>query len=333
MRWSASRAGVPHLAPGALNTAGSALCAFLSTVVAKARGAQHPLLREASEAASRVDRLVTLVHTSCAAPLSSDESDSESDESESDSDSDTPDIRYAWEHTLRTRWSDTPGHDGLTEKVVRDALEGLDYKVYGGNPFLSDLARAYHERFGRDVLGLLRDGILNVERFLGELKDDADDEVFGLRLTRSMDLQPRESGSRDARTTNIPTPYCGAVGCLCPCCGRECLLWLVKYLSSPNAPTSVQKLEPVVDMDRLVDMYLLPSDMGNQLLDGDEDGITPLQGDCDDNDPLAFPGNMTPSSGRDYDCDGLVDDGLAVETYYADTDGDGFGNEASGPPS
>ena len=253
MRWIASRAGVPHLAPGALNTAGSALCAFLSTVVAKARGVQHPLLREAAASDSRVDRLVRLVHTSCAAPLSSDESESESDESESDSDSDTPDMRYAWEHTLRTRWSDTPGHDGLTEKVVRDALEGLDYTVYGGNPFLSDLARAYHERFGRDVLGLLRDGILNVERFLGELddelKDDVDDHVFGLRLTRSMDMQPRESGSRDARTTNIPTPYCGAVGCLCPGCGRECLLWLVKYLSSPDAPTSVKSLEPVVDME------------------------------------------------------------------------------------
>ena len=250
MRWIASRAGVPHLAPGALNTAGSALCAFLSTVVAKARGVGHPLLREAAESDSRVDRLVALVHTSCAAPLSSDdESAAESDESDrepwmtDDSDSDASDIRYAWEHTLRTRWSDTPGHDGLTEGAVRDALEGLDYKVYGGNPFLSDLARAYHERFGRDVLGLLRDGILNVERFLGELddelKDDVDDRVFGLRLTRSME-EPQDV---------VLEPCCGAVGCLCPCCGRECLLWLVKYLSSPNAPTSVKSLEPVVDME------------------------------------------------------------------------------------
>ena len=224
-----------------------------------ARGVEHPLLREAAASDSRVDRLVALVHTSCAAPLSSDESESESDESESEADSDRTDIRYAWEHTLRTRWSDTPGHDGLTEKCVRDALEGLDYTVYGGNPFLSDLARAYDERFGRDVLGLLRDGILNVERFLGELddelKDDVDDHVFGFRLTRSLDAfqqQPRDAvplGNREARTTNIPQPYCGAVGCLCPCCGRECLLWLVKYLSSPNAPTSVKKLEPVVDMD------------------------------------------------------------------------------------
>ena len=244
MRWIASRAGIPHVAPGALNAAGSALCTFLSTVVAKARGVGHPLLREAAASDSRVDRLVALVHTSCAAPLSSDdESESESDESESEADSDRMDIRYAWEHTLRTRWSDTPGHDGLTEGAVRDALEGLDYTVYGGNPFLSDLARAYDERFGRDVLGLLRDGVLNVDRFLreldDELKDDVDDRVLGLRMTKSTETRPPPDLE----------PCCGAVGCLCPCCGRECLLWLVKYLSSPDAPTSVKSLEPVVDME------------------------------------------------------------------------------------
>jgi histone H3/H4 len=254
MRWVSLRLGVPHLAPGALNTAGSALCAFLSTVVAKARSAEHPLLREAAESDSRVDRLVTLVHTSCAAPLSSDdESESESDESESEADSDRTDIRYAWEHTLRTRWTEAPGHDGLTESVVLRALEALDYKVYGGNPTLSELARMYHERFGQargsaDVLGLMRGGILNMDRVLSELDDErrdvVDDRAFELRLTRSMEEPP------DA----VPEPCCGAVGCSCPCCGRECLLWLVKYLSSPNDPnpyfsTSVTSLEPVVDMD------------------------------------------------------------------------------------
>ena len=220
MRWIASRAGVAHLAPGALDAASSALCAFLSTVVAKARGVEHPLLREAAESDSRVDRLVALVHTSCAAPLSSDdESESDCDEAESEADSDRTDIRYAWEHTLRTRWTEAPGHDGLTEHVILRALEALDYKVYGGNPTLSEMARAYHERFGRDVLGLLRDGILNVERFLSELddelKDVVDDRVFGLRLTKSTEGRGR---------TRLE-PCCGAVGCLCPCCGRECLLW------------------------------------------------------------------------------------------------------------
>ena len=248
MRWLASRAGVANLAPGALNTASSALCAFLSTVLAKARGIDHPLLRESAASDLRVDRLVDLVHTSCAAPLSSDESAWDCDEAEREANSDRTDIPYAWEHTLRTRWTDAPGHDGLTEDVIVSALEAINYKVYGGNPDLTLLAQRYHERFGRDVLGLLRDGILNVDRFLSELDDETrdivDDRAFGLRLTRSME-EPQDV---------VLEPCCGVVGCHCPCCGRECLLWLVKYLSSPNDPnpyhsTSVTSLEPVVDME------------------------------------------------------------------------------------
>ena len=62
-----------------------------------------------------------------------------------------------------------------------------------------------------------------------------DDRYFGLRLTRSMD------GPQDA----VPEPLCGAVGCPCPCCGRECLLWLVTYAGRAEV-TSVQ---PVVELE------------------------------------------------------------------------------------
>ena len=241
MRWIASRAGVAYLAPGALDAASSALCAFLSTVVAKARGVEHPLLREAAESDSRVDRLVALVHTSCAAPLSSDdESAYDCGEAEREANSDRTDIHYVWEHTLRTRWTEAPGYE-LTEHDILRALEALDYKVYGGNPTLSEMARTYHERFGRDVLGLLRDGILNVEWFLSELDDErrdvVDDRVFGLRLTKSSFIQ----GPQDP----VPESWCGAVGCPCPCCGRECLLWLVTYAGRAEV-TSVQ---PVVELE------------------------------------------------------------------------------------
>ena len=40
--------------------------------------------------------------------------------------------------------------------------------------------------------------------------------------------------------------------------------------------------------------------------DEDQDGA-PADVDCDDLDPLAFPGNETPASFRDYDCDGVLD--------------------------
>jgi hypothetical protein len=63
-----------------------------------------------------------------------------------------------------------------------------------------------------------------------------------------------------------------------------------------------------LDMARVeLDMAGVELDMIPVDADLDGDGVTILEGDCDDNDPLSFPGNTTPSSGRDYDCNGLVD--------------------------
>lgn len=47
--------------------------------------------------------------------------------------------------------------------------------------------------------------------------------------------------------------------------------------------------------------------VGDFCEDRDEDGFTGRDGDCDDDDPLAFPGNEEVSSFRDYDCDGRID--------------------------
>ncbi|MDP3940039.1 MAG: MopE-related protein, partial [Deltaproteobacteria bacterium] len=52
--------------------------------------------------------------------------------------------------------------------------------------------------------------------------------------------------------------------------------------------------------------------------DLDKDGVTACAGDCDDRDPLRFPGNTEACDGVDNDCNGLADD--------ADADGDGVAN-------
>jgi len=52
--------------------------------------------------------------------------------------------------------------------------------------------------------------------------------------------------------------------------------------------------------------------------------------DCDDTDPLIWPGAMERCDGRDQDCDGELDEDAAdALTWYLDADGDGYG--ASGP--
>jgi len=88
-------------------------------------------------------------------------------------------------------------------------------------------------------------------------------------------------------------------------------------------------------------------------VDSDGDGfgstITASSGvtnntDCDDNDADNYPSNVETCDGQDNNCDGLVDDAdpnvTGQNTYYADSDGDGFGNAgnsistcASTPPS
>ncbi|MCB9780582.1 MAG: hypothetical protein H6742_18590 [Alphaproteobacteria bacterium] len=63
--------------------------------------------------------------------------------------------------------------------------------------------------------------------------------------------------------------------------------------------------------------------------DPDEDGDgSPASEDCDDTDPAVFPGAEEICNDKDDDCDDEVDEGV-LSTWYADSDGDGFGDPDS----
>jgi len=54
-------------------------------------------------------------------------------------------------------------------------------------------------------------------------------------------------------------------------------------------------------------------------------GSTPTATDCDDADATAYPGATEVCDGVDNNCDGALDEGLAVD-WFADADADGFGD-------
>lgn len=60
--------------------------------------------------------------------------------------------------------------------------------------------------------------------------------------------------------------------------------------------------------------------------DNDRDGV-PFSHDCNDNDPMVFPGAPERCNGEDDDCDGRIDDGNGVQlAFFPDADGDHFGD-------
>jgi hypothetical protein len=73
---------------------------------------------------------------------------------------------------------------------------------------------------------------------------------------------------------------------------------------------------------------LLDDDCDGQIdegLDGDGDGFTVCSGDCNDANPLIYPGATEVCNTVDDDCDGSVDEGVTF-TYYRDQDNDSYGN-------
>ncbi|MCB9676936.1 MAG: hypothetical protein H6737_17605 [Alphaproteobacteria bacterium] len=54
-------------------------------------------------------------------------------------------------------------------------------------------------------------------------------------------------------------------------------------------------------------------------------GLSTVSGDCDDDDPDAYPNAPELCNGADDDCDGTADEGAPMNDYWPDQDNDGYG--------
>ena len=71
------------------------------------------------------------------------------------------------------------------------------------------------------------------------------------------------------------------------------------------------------------------TDEGTTAFDDDGDGASEDAGDCDDADADIGPHATDVCDSVDNDCDGELDEDAPTATFYADLDGDGFGDPAS----
>ncbi|MCO4771438.1 MAG: putative metal-binding motif-containing protein [Deltaproteobacteria bacterium] len=92
--------------------------------------------------------------------------------------------------------------------------------------------------------------------------------------------------------------------------GTGCLAW-----SPDGTDGGADDDDDIVDDD---------DDATDPPVDADGDGVSVADGDCDDTNPGVFPGAEELCNEVDDDCDGDVDDGVPLDAFRPDADGDDF---------
>jgi alpha-tubulin suppressor-like RCC1 family protein len=152
------------------------------------------------------------------------------------------------------------------------------------------------------------------------------------------DCEPETFGDRDADTDGyIDARCCNGEG-TDMVCGDDC--------NDGNASVHPTQAETCNDVDDNCDGIADEGQLVEGFVDEDRDGhgnaamptmacrgtagVVDLGDDCDDDNVRRHPGQVEICDGEDNDCDPNVDESLTAATWYADLDGDGFGNATSG---
>jgi hypothetical protein len=173
--------------------------------------------------------------------------------------------------------------------------------------------------------GVLQEGEQGVElniTLLNPTSEEISGPVYGVIVTSDINFDPGSHeldwGSFGANQSQMSNSA-GYLDVNADCTGTEALFDLELY----DANYVFSHAEE----------FSLPIDC-----DEDDDGY-PASEDCDDLNGERYPGNPESCDGIDNDCDGDIDEGITtLDTWYADSDGDGYGDasnttEACTPPA
>ncbi|MBK7965340.1 MAG: putative metal-binding motif-containing protein [Bacteroidetes bacterium] len=173
------------------------------------------------------------------------------------------------------------------------------------NPSATEICNGFDD----DCNGLSDDGLVFLDYYV-----DADGDGFGAGLATSSCnpivgsvLVDGDCDDNNAAVNPSATEICNGIDDDCTGLSDDGLVFLDYYVDADGdgfgAGAATSSCSPII---------------GSVLVDGD----------CDDNNAAVNPSATEVCNLIDDDCDGLIDEGVLL-TFYADVDGDGFGDASS----
>ena len=88
------------------------------------------------------------------------------------------------------------------------------------------------------------------------------------------------------------------------------------FLADRDVRIEVRNVGGTGGTDHIYSMWIEATNPPGACSDGDGDQLSACDGDCDDTDPLVFPGQQEVCDRTDNNCDGVLDEGCPIDAFF-----------------